>query len=217
MMKPATKRLNLFFDFLIVVLVIISVFTMFNSSDGILTGSKWKAFKYFTVQSNLFMGVASGISLYFLVFKKDKYPTWIVVLKLMAVTCLTLTFLTVLGYLAPLMGIWLVFLGANLYMHLIIPVLSIVTFITIEPKVDLKFKWNLFSIIPSGTYGIFYLSCLCAFNDFGNVDGWDWYAFGTFGIGVGLVMLFGLNLVAFGSSVGIAKLYKKIVIKSLHE
>ena len=217
MMKPVTKRLNLFFDFLILVLVIVAVVVMFNYSDGVLTASKWMAFKYFTVQSNLFMGVASGISLYYLLFKKDKYPIWIVIVKLMAVTCLTLTFLTVVGYLAPLMGIDLVFLGPNLYMHLIIPVLSIVTFILIEPKVDLKFKFNLFSIIPSGTYGIFYISCVSAFNDFGNVEGWDWYAFGTYGIGVGIVMLFGLNLVAFGSSVGVFALYKKIKLKSLHE
>ena len=208
-MTIKNKNLNLFFNFLIVVLVVISVYVMATSSDGILTGSKFKALKYFTVQSNIFSGVSACISLIYLIFKKDKYPTWVVILKLISTTCLTLTFLTVLGYLAPLMGIWLVFQGANLYMHLIIPVTAILVFIFIEPSVELKFKWNLFSIIPSGTYGIFYIVCVSAFNDFGNIDGWDWYAFGTYGVGIGLVMLFGLNLVAFGSSVGVYALYKK--------
>lgn len=215
-MKTRTKKLNLFFDLLIVFFVIISVYTMLNGNDSVLSSSKASAFKYFTVQSNVFMGITASISLYYLLFKKDKYPTWIVVLKLVAVTCLTVTFLTVLFYLAPLMGLFLVFEGANLYMHLIIPVLSIICFVLLEPKVDYKFKWNFYSIIPSGTYGIIYLINISVFNDFGNVQGWDWYAFGTFGIGIGFVMLFGLNLIGFGSSVLISKLYKKIVIKSLH-
>lgn len=204
------KNLNLFINSMIVFLVIISVYTMFTSSDGILTGSKFKGLKYFTVQSNIFIGISSFISLYYLIFKKDRYPTWVVVLKLIATTCLTLTFLTVLGYLAPLMGFNMVFLGANLYMHLIIPVTAILAFIFLEPKVELKFKWNFFSIIPSGTYGIIYLILLASFNDYGNINGFDWYAFGTYGLGVGFVMLIGLNLVAFGSSILIYFLYKKI-------
>ncbi len=113
------------------------------------------------------------------------------------------------------MGINMVFLGANLYMHLFIPVVSIFTFIFIEPKVDLKFKWNFFSMIPSGTYGTIYIICLTAFNDFGNIDGWDWYAFGTYGLGVGFIMLIGLNLVALGSSIGLYLLYKKVRKKEL--
>ncbi len=209
-MNTRKRYLNLFFNFLIVVLVLISIYLMITTSDGIIKGSKLKALKYFTVQSNIFMGISAFISLFYLLFKKDKYPTWVTILKLISTTCLTLTFLTVLAYLAPLMGINMVFLGANLYMHLFIPVVSIFTFIFIEPKVDLKFKWNFFSVIPSGTYGTIYIICLTAFNDFGNIDGWDWYAFGTYGLGVGFIMLIGLNLVALGSSIGLYLLYKKV-------
>ncbi len=209
-MNTRKRYLNLFFNFLIVVLVLISIYLMITTSDGIIKGSKLKALKYFTVQSNIFMGISAFISLFYLLFKKDKYPTWVTILKLISTTCLTLTFLTVLAYLAPLMGINMVFLGANLYMHLFIPVVSIFTFIFIEPKVDLKFKWNFFSMIPSGTYGTIYIICLTAFNDFGNIDGWDWYAFGTYGLGVGFIMLIGLNLVALGSSIGLYLLYKKV-------
>lgn len=209
-MNTSKKYKNLFFNFLIVVLVLISVYLMFTTSDGIIKGSKLKALRYFTVQSNIFMGVSSFISLYYLLFKKDKYPTWITILKLMSTTCLTLTFLTVMFYLGPLMGFNMVFLGANLYMHLFIPVISIITFIFIEPKVGLKFKFNFFSTIPSGTYGTIYIICLIAFNDFGNIDGWDWYAFGSLGLGIGFVMLIGLNLVAFGSSLLLYYLYKRV-------
>ena len=209
-MNTRKRYLNLFFNFLIVVLVLISIYLMITTSDGIIKGSKLKALKYFTVQSNIFMGISAFISLFYLLFKKDRYPTWVTILKLISTTCLTLTFLTVLAYLAPLMGINMVFLGANLYMHLFIPVVSIFTFIFIEPKVDLKFKWNFFSMIPSGTYGTIYIICLTVFNDFGNIDGWDWYAFGTYGLGVGFIMLIGLNLVALGSSIGLYLLYKKV-------
>ena len=145
-MNTRKRYLNLFFNFLIVVLVLISIYLMITTSDGIIKGSKLNALKYFTVQSNIFMGISAFISLVYLLFKKDRYPTWLTILKLISTTCLTLTFLTVIGYLAPLMGLFNVFLGANLYMHLFIPVVSIFTFIFIEPKVDLKFKWNLFII-----------------------------------------------------------------------
>lgn len=209
-MNTRKRYLNLFFNFLIVVLVLISIYLMLTTSDGIIKGSKLKALKYFTVQSNIFMGISAFISLFYLLFKKDKYPTWLTILKLISTTCLTLTFLTVLAYLAPLMGLFNVFLGANLYMHLFIPVASIFTFIFIEPKIELKFKWNLFSIIPSGTYGTIYIICLAVNNDYGNVDGWDWYAFGTYGLGVGFVMLIGLNLVAFISSLILYYSYKKV-------
>lgn len=209
-MNIRKKNLNLFFNFLLVVLVAISIYLMITTSDGFIKGSKLHALKYFTVQSNIFMGISAFISLFYLLFKKDRYPTWLTILKLISTTCLTLTFLTVMGYLAPLMGLFNVFLGANLYMHLFIPVVSIFTFIFIEPKVDLIFKWNLFSIIPSGTYGTIYIICLAVNNDYGNIDGWDWYAFGTYGLGVGFVMLIGLNLVAFGSSIGLYLLYKKV-------
>lgn len=209
-MNSRKRYLNLFFNFLIVVLVLISIYAMITTSDGFIKGSKLHALKYFTVQSNIFMGISALISLIYLLVKKDKYPTWIVILKLMSTTCLTLTFLTVLGYLAPLMGIDMVFLGANLYMHLIIPVVSIISFIFVEPKVELKFKWNFFSAIPSGTYGIIYISCLIAFNDYGNIEGWDWYAFGSLGLGIGFVMLIGLNIVALASSIALYALYRKV-------
>lgn len=208
-MNIRKKNLNLFFNFLLVVLVAISIYLMITTSDGIIKGSKLNALKYFTVQSNIFIGVSALLSLIYLLFK-NRYPNWLVVLKLISTTCLTLTFLTVMGYLAPLMGIFAVFLGANLYMHLIIPLVAIFSFIFIEPKIDIKFKWNFFSVIPSGTYGTIYIICLAANNDYGNIDGWDWYAFGTYGLGVGFVMLIGLNLVAFISSLLLYYSYKRV-------
>ena len=208
-MSIRKKNITLFFNFLLVVLVAISIYLMITTSDGIIKGSKLKALKYFTVQSNIFIGIAAAISLFYLLFK-NKYPTWLVILKLVATTCLTLTFLTVVGYLAPLMGFFAVFLGANLYMHLFIPVTAILVFIFVEPKEELRFKWNFFSIIPSLTYGIIYIIFLIAFNDFGNVEGWDWYAFGSYGLGIGFLMLVGLNLVAFGSSCLLYFLHKKV-------
>ncbi len=105
-MNTRKRNLNLFFNFLIVILVLISIYLMITTSDGIIKGSKLKALKYFTVQSNIFMGISAFISLFYLLFKKDKYPTWVTILKLISTTCLTLTFLTVLAYLAPLMGLW---------------------------------------------------------------------------------------------------------------
>ena len=208
--------INVIINSIIIVLTIIAVVVMFNGEDGTLTAARWVAFKYFTVQSNIFMAVTSAISLYFL-FKKKDHPTWLSILKLVSTTSVGLTFTTVMIYLAPLMGIWLVFQGANLYMHLITPVLAMILYALFEPKNQFCFKHVFFGLIPVVIYGLMYLTLVAVFNDYGNIEGYDWYAFGTYGLGVGIAVLFGLFIINFGISVGMYFLYQKTKIKSLHD
>ncbi len=216
-MSKINRILNIVINSLLIVLTIVAVFLMFYGENGVLTASRWKAFRYFTVQSNLLVGIVSGISLFYLIFFKDKYPLWLVICKLAAVTSVAVTFMTVMVYLGPLMGYDKVFLNANLFMHLIIPLLSIAHFILIEPKIEFKFIQTLYAIIPVSLYGIIYQINVAAHNDYGNIDGYDWYGFGTYGLGIGMLALIGTISMGFGLAVAIYFPYQKTKIKKFHE
>lgn len=216
-MNEKLRIYNFVNNVLLVALVIAAVLAMFFGSSGVLSAKHWLSFKYFTVDSNVFVGISSLISLFYLRKRNCQIPKWLMLFKLASTVSVGITFFTVMGYLGPLMGYDQVFLNANLYMHLIIPLLSMISFVLLEPKLDLKFNANLFAIIPVTVYGVFYQINVAAHNDYGNIEGADWYAFGTYGLGIGLVVLLVTIAMGFGISVLIRFLYKKIKIKSLHE
>lgn len=209
---------NIITNSLIVALMIVAVLMMFFGDGGVLASSRWSSFKYFTIQSNVFAGLASLFSLiYILVKRKEEYPGWLAVIKLVSVTSVGVTFVVVMTYLGAVYGYPFLFNRANLFLHGIIPVLAIVFYILFEPKMKLKFTMNLYSMIPVTIYGIIYLANVAAKNDYGNYKGADWYAFGTYGLGIGVLCLFIIIILEFGLSVGIYFLHQKTTIKKLHE
>ena len=209
---------NIIFNSLIVACTIAAIIMMFTSNGGTLQSSSWTSLKYFTVDSNILMGVTSAISLFFLIFKRhNPYPTWVAVIKMIGTTGVSLTFIVVFTYLASIISLAILLENANLFMHLIIPVLAIISFIFVEPKVKLKFKYNFFPILPVVIYSLGYLINVASKNEYGNFKGADWYGFGQYGLGIGFIFLFGCIAIAFGVSVGLYFLHQKTKIKALHE
>ena len=217
MVSEKLRIYNFISNTLIVALVLAAIVSVFFGSSGILQASHWEAFKYFTVDSNVLVGITSLLSLIYLWKKDGKYPLWLVICKMAATISVGITFATVMLYLGPIYGYHMMFENYNLFMHLIIPVIALITFLLLEPKSELKFKYNFFTLIPVSIYGLFYLINLAVTNDYGNVYGNDWYAFGTFGIGIGLVCLVVIILLGFLISISLYFGHKKIRFKSLHE
>ena len=215
-MSDKLRIYNFISNVLIMALVIAAVFSMFFGSGGVLQSSNWYAFKFFTVDSNVLVGLTSLLSAIFLWKKGGDYPSWLIKLKLASTVSVGITFFTVAFYLGPIYSYSLMIEGPNLFMHLIVPVLSMVTFLLLEPRANLKFKYNFTSIIPVTIYGIAYLINVAATNDYGNVAGNDWYAFGTFGFGIGLVCLIVIIIMGFLISIGLSIGNKKIKLKELH-
>ena len=212
-MSERLRKINFVSNTLIMALVIASVFAMFFGKGGTLSATRWQSFKYFTVDSNVLVGISSAISMYYL-WKKDRdYSLWLMLFKLASTVSVAITFVTVMGYLGPLMGYDKVFLDANLYMHLIVPLLAMFSFVLFEPKINLKFWGNLIAIVPVTIYGVFYQINVAVNNDYGNIEGADWYGFGSYGPLIGLLMLLITILMGFGLSVLLTYLYKKIIIK----
>ena len=114
-----------------------------------------KAFRYFTVLSNAFCAVAA---LMMAVGQLGGAPSRLVLLmKYLGTVSVTVTLLTVFLFLGPTQGGYGELLrGENLYMHLIGPVLAIVSYRFLERQ-DMTFATALSGLVPVLLYGALYL------------------------------------------------------------
>ncbi len=141
--------------------------------------------RYFTVLSNLYMGlIALILAIYgFLSFikKKNLLPSWAMALSLSGVSSVSITFLVVVFFLAPLSAMnggsyFDMFQGPNLILHLFSPLLSIVNYLFFLHQTALKKHFSFISVIPVLTYGIFYIvNFYVHWTD--SLGNYDWYSF----------------------------------------
>lgn len=188
-------------NIIIVLLTIIATIIMFtgfkfmHGSEPVLESTKLRVLRFFTVDSNIFMGM---VSLAFLTQeqkllkgKVKDISKKMYIFKLMATTGVTVTFLTVFLYLGPISdgGISSLLQNSNLFFHLIIPVLSIITFTIFEKTDKIKFKYALFGIIPTLLYEIYYLINILIHMEDGKVSPiYDWYWFVQNGVWTAIIV-----------------------------
>lgn len=193
-MENKKIKVSLAINIMIVIFTVIAciiMFTGFKFMEGeyVLESTKIGMFRFFTVDSNIFMGIVALIfaikEIKFLKGKIDEISTRTYSLKLMATVSVGLTFFTVFGYLGPIAegGIFSLLKNSNLFLHLIIPVLSMVNFSLFEKTNKLKFKYSFLGVIPTMVYSIFYLINVLAHIENGKVSPiYDWYWFVQGGI-----------------------------------
>ena len=193
-MENKKIKVSLAINIMIVIFTVIAciiMFTGFKFMEGeyVLESTKIGMFRFFTVDSNIFMGIVALIfaikEIKFLKGKIDEISTRTYSLKLMATVSVGLTFFTVFGYLGPIAegGIFSLLKNSNLFLHLIIPVLSMVNFSLFEKTNKLKFKYSFLGVIPTIVYSIFYLINVLAHIENGKVSPiYDWYWFVQGGI-----------------------------------
>lgn len=186
--------------------------------------------RFFTVLSNLFvMAVCFMIIIYNcknIICDKYEFPKWLVVLKYIATTAVSLTFVTVVVFLAPSFeiigkGYFTLFEHNNFFMHFLTPVLAIVSFVFFERNQKLPFKLSWLTIIPTALYAIVYATMVVLVGEANG--GWvDFYNF-TFGghmwaipISATAVLLvtFGLGVVLWASHNARIKHLEKIKEKT---
>ncbi len=139
---------------------------------------------FFTVDSNILMGIMAFVfAIYeYLLLKKRKkeIPKYIYILKYMFTVSVALTFLTTALYLAPFSeaGYYPFFANSNLFFHLIVPLLSIITFVFFENNSNIKYKETYYGLIPMLIYSAFYTINGLAHMENGKVPNiYDWYGF----------------------------------------
>lgn len=135
----------------------------FMQSIPILTVSKAAMFKFFTVDSNIFLGITATIMLICdlgMLFKCiDHIPTWVYRLKMAGTVGVTLTFLVTACYLAPVLPYEYIdlFKNSNLFFHFLVPVISIISFLFTENDNKLTFEAVIFGIVPVFLYACYYV------------------------------------------------------------
>ena len=162
-----------------------------STPEGFRLFANTAAFRYFTIDSNLLCGIAALCEAAALLFavKKDA-PVWTSVFLLAGTVSVTITCLTVLFFLGPVFGYEYMYLGDELYMHLIAPVCAVLLWVTLlRPccRVPKKAVW--FGALPLCVYAAYYIiNILC-----NGVNGNDWYGMARWGavwyLPVGLLMV----------------------------
>lgn len=110
--------------------------------------------RYFTVQSNLFCAAASlAVAAARLLGGPSEA---LLTVKFVATAAVAVTMLTVLVFLGPQYGYKMMFSGPDLWLHLVCPLLALVTFFGWD-RPELSRTAALLGVIPVLAYGLLYL------------------------------------------------------------
>ena len=214
-------KISLAINVMIVVFTItacIIMFTGFKFMEGdiILETTKIGMFKFFTVDSNIFMGIVafifSIIEIQILKGKKIEISLKTYIFKLMATVSVGVTFFTVFVYLGNIVegGILRLLKNSNLFLHLLIPVLSMINFCFFEKTDKIKFKYTIFGTIPVILYSVFYITNILIHLENGKVSTiYDWYWFAQGGMWQLLVVPPFMILCTYLISAGLWRINKK--------
>ena len=104
---------------------------------------------------------------------------------LIGTSAVSLTFFIVFAYLGrvAVYGLSSLLMNSNLFLHLLIPVTSIINFVFFERSNKIPFKSVILGIIPTAIYGIYYLINVLMHLDNGMVSPkYDFYYFVQNGI-----------------------------------
>ena len=201
-MNNKTIKISFYINLIIVMFTIFATMIMFtgykfmNGYEIILESSNLSMLKFFTVDSNMLMGIVSFIFVIkeykILNGEKVSITLYDYILKLVSTTAVALTFFIVFAYLGPISehGILSMIMNSNLFFHLLIPVLSIIDFILYEKNDLIKFKYTLFGIIPTFIYGMVYLINILIHMENGRVNPlYDWYWFVQNGVWTAIIVM----------------------------
>ena len=218
-MKTKEQQVSLILNIIIITLTIIG--SIFCFAEIYIIDTKpiehgIKLFKFFTVQSNVLAGITSFIYVIYLLrqHKTDKeIPLWVSILRYMATIDLVITFLVVALFLGFIVeeGYFSLYVNANFFYHLAIPVINFISFVFYENKFQLGKKQIALGMTHIMLYAVFYL--IVAFSHFqdGKVSlEYDWYGFAQSGV-LGAIIS---GLVVLGLGYLISFVLYKIINKS---
>ena len=144
------QEISLFINIIIIITTVILVVRFFRE-DGRWNPARGKrAFRYFTTQSNVLCAVSALAMCLF------PEADWAYYLKVMGTVAVTVTMLTVLIFLGRIYGYKPLLTGSDLFMHLITPLLAIVSLCVFERR-GISFLGSLIGVIPVALYAPLYL------------------------------------------------------------
>ena len=159
MTKPRKKLLAaMILNLGIAVMEVIAISISMERSD---------CFIFYTEDSNVFCFVSVVLNLIFstliLCGKRESVPLWVHSVRHMATACVAMTFVVVVTVLAPMFsmfgGLWmsykmLLFSRGVVFTHFLCPLVSILSFVLLEDRPELPFRFNFIALIPTAVYGV---------------------------------------------------------------
>lgn len=165
------------------IVVVTFAFTVPNFKGDV---QGFTAFRYFTIDSNVLCGIVAILLVEYdsLILKgrKDRLPKYAVLLKFVVTVMITITFLTVICWLAPVQGFDRMYGGISSCTHLLAPLVTMISFFCFEYERDDTnlFIESLWGMIPVTIYAVIYLIMVVVIgNDNGGWD--DFYNFNNGG------------------------------------
>ena len=157
---------------------------MLFGGEGTLSSRGLGSLKYFTTLSNLLEGAAS---VWWLIAALRSGTRLAERLKFVAAAAVMLTFTVVMTFLGPLYGYRYMFGGANLWFHLLVPLMAAAEFILLGDGTMTR-RDDLLAVLPPLLYGAVYL-CNILVNGVGEYPHTnDWYGFVLWGLPVSIVI-----------------------------
>ena len=199
---PKNEKISYTIAFTINVIVFaLAIYCLISLIKSAINGNN--RFIYFTNISNLIVGLMSlinGIYLIISIFKdRNCVPNTFSLIKIIAISMTTLTFFTVLFVIGPIDGYQKNYSGRNFITHLIIPILSLFSFLFFEEKLQIKWHYSLLILVPLILYSIIYVINVVALTTWPDIYQINkqglWYLFllaflvADFGLGQGLYFL----------------------------
>lgn len=208
-------RLNLILVFFV---LLSTLWMMSGITGGPLSAGKLAMFRFFTVDSNILMGIIALLAALeqrkVLKGRKERVSPATYVLLLTGTVGVTLTMLVTIFFLEPTMapqfGLFGLFAGSNFFLHLFNPVLSIVNFLRYEKTSEMSRIHTLTGIVPMLIYAVYYVAVAVIHSSNGVVQpGYDWYGFLVGGIRSSFIVLPVIILFTWLISWGLWKLNRK--------
>ena len=214
-MKTSRQKASLVLDIIIAVMVFYAWARMiFQWGDnGTISAGGFRNLRYFTVLSNLLMAAASILNIVYTIIAlklNKEIPSWVSKLKYAGASAVALTLLVVLLFLWPVFHVPGLYSGANLFMHLIIPIMGGLSFV-LGGTETLKFKESFISVVPMLIYGAWYIGN----NAINGIGEWpdtnDWYGFLSWGWGPGLIVFAVLIIMTWGVALIMRFIYNRFL------
>ena len=156
-MKKSERFFTVLCSLVILLTTLYALLHFFTSGgQGNMTVTGAQCFRYFTVDSNLLMAAVS-VPVLCCALRGRPFSPVLRVLRYLSASAVTLTMMTVLAFLGPIMGYRAMFAGPNLYMHLTTPLLAVFLQIFTDNRTRMAKGTVLFSLIPTAIYGAVYI------------------------------------------------------------
>lgn len=155
----------MFCNLTIITFTVMCILRFFRGGgDGLMEVMGATCFRYFTVDSNILLSVSALFALIFnmrsIKSGREEMPLWASTCKLIGTTAATVTLLTVLLFLGPTMGYSQMFDGVGLYLHLLNPVLAILSICFFNGGFKIPTKLACLGVIPTAVYAAVYAVCV---------------------------------------------------------